>query len=71
MSFFGDRLGEPVFKQSSERELWVKRGDAFARFSTFPIRTWSGALGPGLREGEDQSPTNGAYVVQSPGSAAR
>lgn len=66
MSSFGAPLGEPVlirvFKQSSELELWVKRGDTFALWKAFPICTWSGALGPKLREGDGQSP-EGFYRV--------
>lgn len=66
MLSFGAPLGEPVFirvfKQSSELELWVKRGDGFALYKTFPICTWSGALGPKLREGDGQSP-EGFYSV--------
>ena len=66
MSSFGASLGEPVliriFKQSNELELWVRRGDAFALHKTFPICTWSGTLGPKLREGDGQSP-EGFYRV--------
>ena len=59
-------LGSPVFirifKEESELELWVKEGAGFTRWRTYPICTWSGDLGPKLKEGDGQSP-EGFYFV--------
>src|SRR5919109_1085407 len=64
----GVSLGVPVyiriFKLESELELWVKKGDHFVRFATYPICFWSGRLGPKLREGDRQAP-EGFYTVDS------
>jgi murein L,D-transpeptidase YafK len=51
-----------VFKQESLLEIWMKRGERFELFKTYPICAWSGALGPKLREGDGQSP-EGFYLV--------
>lgn len=68
LSAAGFNLGAPaflrIFKESKELELWVKRGPVFALYKTFPICTWSGTLGPKLREGDGQSP-EGFYSVAS------
>jgi len=62
----GMRIGDPVFlrifKQEHELELWMRHGNAYALFRTYPICTWSGALGPKLRQGDGQSP-EGFYSV--------
>jgi murein L,D-transpeptidase YafK len=62
----GLRRGDPVlvrvFKQESELELWMRRGDRFVHFATYPICHWTGTLGPKLREGDKQSP-EGFYAV--------
>ncbi|WP_230530101.1 L,D-transpeptidase family protein [Microvirga roseola] len=62
----GFRLGSPafirIFKQESELELWLLRGDRFELFETYPICTWSGEIGPKLAEGDGQSP-EGFYAV--------
>lgn len=61
------RFGAPVFvrifKREKELELWIE-GDAqrFVLFRTYPICTWSGALGPKQREGDNQAP-EGFYRV--------
>ena len=66
LSAHGLRLGDPIFlrifKESDELELWVKSGESFALYKTFPICKWSGALGPKLREGDNQAP-EGFYAV--------
>lgn len=51
-----------IFKQSDELELWVKKRSTYALFKTYPICTWSGDLGPKLRQGDHQSP-EGFYFV--------
>lgn len=62
----GLRLGQPIFirifKESRELELWMKAGQGFALFKTYPICAYSGALGPKIKEGDKQSP-EGFYEV--------
>ncbi|MEO0798243.1 MAG: L,D-transpeptidase family protein [Pseudomonadota bacterium] len=62
----GHRLGDHVFirifKEESELEIWLKRGDQFVRFATYPVCFWSGELGPKLFEGDKQTP-EGVYTV--------
>ncbi len=63
----GMRLADPVFirifKEESELEVWKQRADGrFHHFKTYPICTWSGALGPKIRQGDKQSP-EGFYTV--------
>lgn len=64
----GLRFGAPVFmrifKREKELELWVEGGDGkFARFRSYPICTYSGGLGPKLRQGDGQAP-EGFYRVK-------
>ncbi len=59
----GDDVFFRIFKEESEAELWLSRdGQPFRHFQTYPICTWSGALGPKLKEGDGQSP-EGFYRV--------
>ncbi len=62
----GLRWGAPVFirifKDESELELWLDDGQRFRLFRTYPICTWSGDLGPKLRQGDGQSP-EGFYRI--------
>jgi murein L,D-transpeptidase YafK len=58
----GDPIFIRIFKESSELELWTKRGDGFALFKAYPICNYSGQLGPKLKEGDRQSP-EGFYSV--------
>jgi len=62
----GLKLGSPVFvrifKEEHGLELWVKSGERFELYKTYPICKWSGALGPKQREGDWQSP-EGFYSV--------
>ncbi|MEO0671690.1 MAG: murein L,D-transpeptidase family protein [Pseudomonadota bacterium] len=52
-----------IFKEESELEVWKQRPDGrFHHFKTYPICTWSGALGPKLKEGDKQAP-EGFYTV--------
>lgn len=51
-----------IFKEEAELELWLKRGDKYALWETYPICNYSGRLGPKLREGDRQSP-EGFYSV--------
>ena len=59
---FGDPVFLRIFKHESELELWVRSGGRYALFRTWPICTWSGELGPKLRQGDRQSP-EGFYSV--------
>ena len=60
------QLGDPIyiriFKNSSELELWMRKGKRFILFRTYRICDYSGYLGPKLREGDKQSP-EGFYSV--------
>lgn len=55
-----------IYKQESELEVWKQVADgSFHKFRTYEICTFSGELGPKLREGDRQSP-EGFYNI-SPG----
>jgi murein L,D-transpeptidase YafK len=59
--------GAPVFvriyKQERELELWARTGTGvYALLDTWPICTYSGELGPKLRQGDGQAP-EGVYQV--------
>jgi murein L,D-transpeptidase YafK len=62
-------MGQPVFmrifKEEAELEVWMKNGDQFALFKTYPICNYSGDLGPKLREGDRQSPEGFYFVGKS------
>jgi len=63
----GFRLGSAVFirifKASDELEVWLKDGDEFKLFKTYPICTYGGyGLGPKLRWGDGRAP-EGFYFV--------
>lgn len=60
---FGAPAFVRIFKQEHELELWLARADGtYALFRSWPICTWSGALGPKTRQGDGQSP-EGFYRV--------
>ncbi len=59
---FGAPIFIRVFKEEAELELWVRSGETFERFKTYPICNYSGDLGPKLAEGDRQSP-EGTYSV--------
>ncbi|MEQ8824196.1 MAG: murein L,D-transpeptidase family protein [Filomicrobium sp.] len=60
------KVGKPVliriFKEESELELWMLKGEKYVKFATYPICHWSGTLGPKMAEGDKQSP-EGFYTV--------
>lgn len=64
----GATLGDPVylrvFKEEAELELWVQTQSGFVLFKTYPICSYSGKLGPKLREGDHQAP-EGFYQVKT------
>lgn len=52
-----------IFKEESDLEVWKLGEDGrYRHFRTYPICTWSGALGPKIMEGDKQSP-EGFYSV--------
>ena len=51
-----------IFKAEFELELWMRKGERFELFATYPICYWSGTLGPKLHEGDKQAP-EGFYAV--------
>ena len=63
----GLQRGNPVFlrifKREQELELWMKNGDRFVLFASYPVCRYSGELGPKLREGDYQAP-EGFYTVE-------
>ena len=65
----GQPLGAPVFvrifRETKELEIWLKQGRAFELFKIYPIYTFSGALGPKLKEGDRQAPEGFYYVPSS------
>lgn len=62
----GFTLGDPVFmrlfKETKTLEVWIKHGDVFELFKSYPVCTFSGSLGPKRKEGDRQSP-EGFYSV--------
>lgn len=67
LSSMGSSPGEAmmirIFKQESELEVWKRVGDGtFKLFKTYEICTFSGDLGPKIREGDRQSP-EGFYTI--------
>ncbi len=54
-----------IFKEESELEVWKAKDDGrFHHFKTYPICSWSGKLGPKLKQGDKQAP-EGFYRVSS------
>jgi murein L,D-transpeptidase YafK len=52
-----------IYKEESELEVWKLRDDGrYYHYKTYPICTWSGALGPKQRAGDRQAP-EGFYVI--------
>jgi murein L,D-transpeptidase YafK len=52
-----------IFKAESELELWLRNGQRFVLFETYPICHWSGTLGPKIKEGDKQNP-EGFYKIR-------
>ncbi len=59
---YGSDVFIRIFKAEKTLELWVKKGDRFVSFKTYPICTFSGRLGPKIRQGDNQAP-EGFYRV--------
>ena len=66
LSAIGAKIGDPIFirifKEEKELELWVKTGLQYQILKTYKICSFSGDLGPKLKEGDRQSP-EGFYVI--------
>jgi murein L,D-transpeptidase YafK len=64
----GFKKGSPayvrIFKQEGVLELWLKRGDNYALYKSYPVCKWSGQLGPKTRQADYQSP-EGFYSVSA------
>lgn len=62
----GFKLGAPIFiriyKDEFLLEVWLKKGERFEKFASYPICRYSGRLGPKLQQGDRQSP-EGVYTV--------
>lgn len=62
----GHKLGDPVFirifKSEFLLEVWLKKGERFERFASYPICRFSGRLGPKLKQGDRQAP-EGIYTI--------
>ncbi|MFP3942928.1 MAG: L,D-transpeptidase family protein [Alphaproteobacteria bacterium] len=58
----GDRVFIRLFKASNELELWMETSKGYKLAKTYPICSFSGNLGPKLREGDKQAP-EGFYSV--------
>ena len=66
LALAGFKPGAPVFiriyKQSHELQVFLKDGEAFRHYRTYPICSFSGGLGPKVVEGDRQAP-EGFYTV--------
>jgi murein L,D-transpeptidase YafK len=64
----GFKKGSPayvrIFKKEGVLELWLKRGDNYALYKSYPVCKWSGQLGPKTRQADFQSP-EGFYSVSA------
>lgn len=62
----GFKLGLPIlvriFKRESDLEIWMKKGERFELFATYPVCRWAGRLGPKTKRGDRQVP-EGFYTV--------
>lgn len=59
---FGHPVFIRIFKEESLLEIWVQNGHQYKLFDTYEICTFSGKLGPKLKEGDKQAP-EGFYTV--------
>ena len=52
-----------IFKDEAELEVWKEISSGYALYKTYQICTWSGRLGPKLKEGDRQAP-EGFYEIK-------
>jgi len=62
---YGSPVFIRIFKAEKTLEVWVKHNDAFVLFHSYPICTYSGRLGPKIKEGDNQAP-EGFYRIGLP-----
>ncbi len=63
---YGSSIFIRIFKLSSKLEVWMKNSDGkYKLFKEYPICTFSGELGPKLKQGDRQSPEGFYFVNQS------
>jgi murein L,D-transpeptidase YafK len=60
----GNPLLIRLFKKESQLELWMRKGNRFELYATYPVCFWSGTLGPKEYEGDRQAP-EGFYAVDA------
>jgi murein L,D-transpeptidase YafK len=60
----GNQLLIRIFKKESQLEVWMRKGNRFELFATYPVCFWSGTLGPKEYEGDRQAP-EGFYAVDA------
>lgn len=63
--FLGAPIFFQIFKEERELEVWLRKGNNFHFFRTYPIAAMSGQLGPKLLEGDRQAPEGFYYVSAS------
>lgn len=59
---FGFPIFIRIFKESKELEVWIKGQESYKLFRTYEICSFSGKLGPKLKQGDLQAP-EGFYFV--------
>ncbi len=59
---YGSAIFIRIFKAEKNLEVWVKKNGQYVLFQTYPICTYSGQLGPKIRQGDNQAP-EGFYRV--------
>ena len=58
----GDPIFMRIFKEESRLEIWIRTGTEYQLLKEYRICSYSGSLGPKLKEGDKQSP-EGFYKV--------
>ncbi len=59
----GDRVFIRIFKKDALLEVWIRTGTVYEHLKDYAICTYSGYLGPKLKEGDRQAP-EGFYKVK-------
>ncbi len=62
---FGSPIFIRIYKQSNILELWIKSSKNYKLYKTYNICTFSGNLGPKLKEGDRQAPEGIYWVSKS------
>lgn len=61
---WGDEVFLRVFKKESVLEVWMRKGETYQLFRSYPICRFSGGLGPKLRTGDGKTP-EGFYRIRA------